>query len=150
MKAITLTQPWASLVACGAKRIETRGWRTNYDGRIAIHAAKGFPGEARRLCEARMVREALGIPQGVKVASTLPVGAVIATVEVIKCMSTEMVSGLAPGASIHSHGLEWIISPQELAFGNYDPGRWAWLLADVKTFDPQPAKGALSLWEWNR
>jgi activating signal cointegrator 1 len=43
MKAITLTQPWATLVAIGAKRIETRSWPTNYRGPLAIHAAKGFP-----------------------------------------------------------------------------------------------------------
>ena len=44
MKALTLTQPWASLVAIGAKRIETRSWSTPYRGLLAIHAAKGFPG----------------------------------------------------------------------------------------------------------
>ena len=46
MKALTLTQPWASLVACGAKTIETRSWRTPYRGPVAIHAAKGFPADA--------------------------------------------------------------------------------------------------------
>jgi len=42
MKALTLTQPWATLIACGAKRIETRSWATDFRGRIAIHAAKGL------------------------------------------------------------------------------------------------------------
>ena len=41
MKALTLTQPWATLVAMGAKRIETRSWTTNYRGPLAIHAGKG-------------------------------------------------------------------------------------------------------------
>lgn len=40
MKVITLWEPWASLIAVGAKMIETRSWNTNYRGRIAIHAAK--------------------------------------------------------------------------------------------------------------
>lgn len=40
MKAITLWQPWASLLACGAKGYETRSWATSYRGQIAIHAAK--------------------------------------------------------------------------------------------------------------
>ena len=43
MKAITLTQPWATLVAIGAKRIETRSWRTFYRGPLAIHAGKTLP-----------------------------------------------------------------------------------------------------------
>jgi hypothetical protein len=40
IKCISLWQPWASLVAVGAKRIETRGWATAYRGRLGIHAAK--------------------------------------------------------------------------------------------------------------
>lgn len=43
MKALTLWQPWASLIAVGAKTIETRGWATNYRGPLAIHAAKRRP-----------------------------------------------------------------------------------------------------------
>ena len=39
MKALTILQPWASLIACGAKMIETRSWSTAYRGEIAIHAA---------------------------------------------------------------------------------------------------------------
>ncbi len=39
MKAITIWQPWASLIACGAKQYETRSWATSYRGPIAIHAA---------------------------------------------------------------------------------------------------------------
>lgn len=46
MKALSLTQPWASLVAIGAKRIETRSWSTSYRGLVAIHASKRFPDEA--------------------------------------------------------------------------------------------------------
>src|SRR6476620_4962366 len=42
MKALTLTQPWATLIASGAKRVETRSWGTSYRGPVAIHAAKGL------------------------------------------------------------------------------------------------------------
>lgn len=44
MKAITILQPWASLIACAAKQIETRSWVTQYRGPIAIHVAKDFLG----------------------------------------------------------------------------------------------------------
>ena len=40
MKAITVWQPWAQLLAEGKKHDETRSWRTNYRGEILIHAAK--------------------------------------------------------------------------------------------------------------
>ncbi len=39
VRAITLWQPWASLVALGLKRFETRSWPTNYRGKLLIHAA---------------------------------------------------------------------------------------------------------------
>lgn len=26
MKALTILEPWASIIACGAKQIETRSW----------------------------------------------------------------------------------------------------------------------------
>lgn len=39
MRILTLTQPWASLIAIGAKTLETRSWRTGYRGPLAIHYA---------------------------------------------------------------------------------------------------------------
>ena len=45
MKALTLHQPWATLVAVGEKRIETRSWSTDYRGPLAIHAGKARPFE---------------------------------------------------------------------------------------------------------
>ena len=42
MKALTITQPWATLIAIGAKRFETRGWSTPYRGPLAIHAGKNL------------------------------------------------------------------------------------------------------------
>ena len=39
MKAITIWQPWATLLPLGVKLYETRSWATSYRGPIAIHAA---------------------------------------------------------------------------------------------------------------
>src|SRR6267154_1758716 len=43
MKALTLWQPWASMIAFGEKRIETRCWSTKHRGLLAIHAAAKLP-----------------------------------------------------------------------------------------------------------
>jgi hypothetical protein len=43
MKALTLWQPWATLVAIGAKKVETRCWSKKYRGELAIHAAARIP-----------------------------------------------------------------------------------------------------------
>lgn len=41
MKVLSLWQPWAQLVICGAKRLETRSWPLgNTPCRLAIHASK--------------------------------------------------------------------------------------------------------------
>jgi hypothetical protein len=40
IKAISLHQPWVSLIALGVKQFETRGWSTNYRGKLVICAAK--------------------------------------------------------------------------------------------------------------
>lgn len=150
MKAITLTQPWASLVAAGQKRIETRSWSTSYRGPIAIHAAKTFPGSAKRFCEARAVSWALGwracgpeitqewMDYMAAQIKSLPLGCVIATANLVRCVNTELI--------------ERYVQPfteQERNFGNYDPRRYGFLLDSVVALpEPIPAKGALSLWEW--
>lgn len=140
MKTLTLTQPWATLVAIGAKRIETRSWRTSYRGPLAIHAAKGFPKEARVLCRNNPFHRELynaGFAS-VSYSGDLPLGCVIATCRLVDCAPTELVSR-TPGR----------LSEQESAFGDYSYGRWAWILSDVAPLpQPIPAKGALSLWEW--
>src|SRR5262245_47216191 len=86
MKAITLTQPWATLVAIGEKRIETRSWSTRYRGRIAIHAAKAFPLGAQELCYDDPFHSAIcgaGVGDG---PWALPRGAIVATARLVDCL----------------------------------------------------------------
>lgn len=134
MKALTLTQPWASLIAISAKKIETRSWSTSYRGPLAIHAAKGFPRDAQDF--SRCIR--LGVLFGPHYE--YPRGMVVATCRLVACVRTEDLLSKSPYTPD--------MTDQEQMFGNYDPGRWGWMLADIKPCDPIPAKGALSLWEW--
>ena len=39
MKVLSLTEPYATLIKNGSKTIETRSWKTNYRGRLYIHAS---------------------------------------------------------------------------------------------------------------
>ena len=39
MKALTIIEPWASLIAEKKKFIETRSWKTSYKGELYIHAS---------------------------------------------------------------------------------------------------------------
>jgi activating signal cointegrator 1 len=162
LKALTLTQPWATLVAIGAKRIETRSWRTSYRGPLAIHAAKGFPKWARATVRddwdffsvlkpdhaaflksngVRLIPSEVGY----RACAELAIGAVIAIGNLVDCLPIES-TGCLPGVFEDYAELD---TPQERAFGDFSPSRWAWVLDDVKRFpQPIPALGKLSLWEW--
>lgn len=39
MKAITIKQPWAQLIAQGIKDIENRTWKTKFRGKVLIHTS---------------------------------------------------------------------------------------------------------------
>lgn len=156
MKALTLTQPWATLIAIGAKRIETRSWRTDYCGPIAIHAAKGladFPNEAAMwdLALSEPFRAAL-TEGGYGNPGRLPRGCVVAVAFLAGCRFVEGFRANQPHRFTDGYTAstaEWWLTEQEAAFGDYTPGRYAWLLADVRRLDePIPARGALGLWDW--
>jgi len=111
MKALSLLQPWATLVMLGAKRYETRTWTTRYRGRLAIHASKRFPDELRALCKEERFRRILR-QADVASWSDLPTGAVLGTVELVACLPA----------------CELLIGDAERSLGDYGPGRWAWQL----------------------
>lgn len=147
MKALSLTQPWATLVAIGAKRIETRSWRTKYTGPLAIHAAKRFPKEARAFAMQPACYNAVRrAPACWSWYPSYPLGVVLATCRLVACLPVEVLDN---GGDVFSVSLE-PLSQQERAFGDYSPGRYGWILEDVQLLPELiPAKGALGLWEWS-
>lgn len=130
-RCLSLTQPWATLVAIGAKRYETRSWLTKYRGWIAIHASKGFPLDCVELCLEEPFASVL-IAAGVEKAKDLPVGQVICVANLVDCISTHV---WAPNRDMN-----------EYRFGDYSKDRYAWKFQDVKRVDPFAAKGSLGLW----
>lgn len=155
MKALTILQPWASLIACGAKKIETRSWATKYRGPIAIHAAKNYntpkcaweePFKSE-LAKAGMFTEYPGGKLGFSLRYN---GSVIAIADLVDCVSIlgRSVAGCTfPDVNaVLSSGV--IVKGNEVAFGDYTRGRYAWMLANVRPIEPVPAKGMQRLWEW--
>lgn len=120
-----MRQPWAHALVVGAKRIETRSWQTHYRGPLAIHAARGFTA-----AEQDFARK-LGFVPG-----ELPRGAIVAVTSVVKCLPTDALE------------LKQRLTEAERTLGNFDPGRWGWVLGDVHPLrEPLVCTGALSLWE---
>lgn len=134
MKALPLWQPYASLVAAGAKRVETRAYPPRRLGlrdgqRIAIHACK--TDKAIRLALREPFRTALRSVQGPKGPTDLPLGALLCTATILRSFC--VTGSVIPMA----------ISPVELAFGDYSAGRWGWMLGDVVQLpEPIPFTGS--------
>jgi hypothetical protein len=129
MRALTLLQPWASLIAIGAKHLETRSWSTAYRGPLAIHAGKGWNDGSRATLQFPAVQAALRGAGMVEMAD-LPRGCLIAVCELCACRPI-----LAEPAE------------PERSFGIYTPGRFAWELQDVRALPrPLPLRGSLGLW----
>lgn len=132
MKALSLLQPWASLVAAGAKRYETRSWGTDYRGPLAIHASKSAFEGREYFLSSEVAQAAL---DGLCWLD-LPRGAIVATARLTDCFRSR---GLPPPDRCQHEG----------AFGNFERGRFLWKLEDVRPIQPAPARGSLGLWEWS-
>lgn len=139
MKGLALLQPWASLVATGAKRIETRSWRTKYRGPLVIVASKGVATPAILAAEA--AADAVGLPH------MLPRGAALAVCRLERCMRIEDSDDDRPWIT-DDDGMTLPVPREELPWGDYRPGRWAWLLGDVVALDePIPMRGRLGVFD---
>jgi hypothetical protein len=150
IKCISLWQPWATLVAIGAKKIETRHWSTSYRGPLAIHAAKTMNG-----FKSLMERGDDNLPEPFdsvfyrafmerKIKSRkigdLPFGAIVAVVDLSKCAATHQRGSLA------EIWLRNSLSEQEQAFGDYSANRFGWYLENLRPLvDPIPYKGEQGL-----
>ena len=130
MKAISLWQPWATLLASGVKRYETRSWPTSHRGIIAIHAGKKWDDEILRECLSGPLAAAL-CAADVEPAS-LPRGAFVGVAEVVACVPT--------GGAVQPCGLEE-------AVGDWTPGRFVWDCNNAVLFaEPIPARGFQGIW----
>ena len=163
MKALSLTQPWASLVAIGAKQIETRSWSTPYRGTMAIHAAKKFPMNAKELVNSEPFHSSLSkIKPDQKGWRILPAGAIVAVCEltaVHRIPRSNQHFARFDFPTQHRLASYPVVLPplewrdgfghsHEFDFGDYTAGRYAWILTDVRALkEPIPCKGALSLWD---
>jgi hypothetical protein len=139
MKAVSLWQPWATAIAIGSKRIETRSWPTSYRGPLAIHAAKRcvidemlefscswtWCGALRKI----------GLQMGGEkmLDELLPFGAIVAVCRLVDCRPTDSFTQgeldrvrMPDGETLEIYG--WT----ERMMGDFSLGRFGWVLDDVK------------------
>lgn len=85
MKALSIRQPWAWLIIMGHKPIENRTWKTDFRGRIMLHASAGMTRKeyADAVAFAAEANPLVLIPP----YDTLKRGGIIGQVTIMDCVS---------------------------------------------------------------
>ena len=124
MKALTVKQPWAALIINGYKKYEFRSWKTNYRGKILIHAGLSLEKEnVIRFKEYGLQYEK---------------GAIIGEAELVDCIAVD--------EDFENKLLE--IDPFVYK-KSIHPRKYAWKLENIVKYDePIYAKGQLGLWNY--
>lgn len=153
-RAITVHQPWASLLATQVKRFETRSWpppRGLIGNYLAIHAGRAaLPRDLDAATVAAMER-VLGL--SARAWKSLPFGQIVC-VGLLEgayqvgawSASTRRVSiaGVVPGSKKLK---DIVLRPDESHFGDYERGRWLWKITAVRPLrPPAPAIGRQGIW----
>lgn len=143
VKAISLWEPWATLMRTGAKTIATRSWATSYRGPLLICAAtRRHVGEMAQLLTEPAWRRAFGIADATTMRGRLAAleeqlhyDQAVAIVDLRSCRLCY------PGIvdELKAHGEE--------DFGDYSPGRYAWITTNLRAIKPFPVRGSQGLFE---
>ena len=130
MKALSIKEPYATLILDGVKRIETRSWKTNHRGDLLIHASS-----CKIPKEYRDNKELMKLVDG----REMNYGKLICKCKLIDCveMTQEFIDEVAKNHN-------------EFVSGFYEVGRYAWILDDIKPIDKVDAKGRLGVWHYYR
>lgn len=127
MKAITIKQPFASLITAGLKEYEFRTWKTAYRGELLIHAGKSVDAEAMK----RFAGYGL----------TFPVGCIIAKATLTECVRV---------TEDFREELRQKNGP--VYAGTTEAANWegyGFKLENVQRLEPLYVNGMLGLWEYD-
>ena len=131
MKVLSLTEPYATLIKNGMKTIETRSWKTNYRGKLYIHASSTKIPKAYK--DNKELMSLVDI-------NNLNYGNIICMCDLVDCveMTDEFINDIKRNKK------------NEYLTGIYSNGRYAWIFKNIKILDkPIKAKGHLGIWNYS-
>lgn len=129
MKAISIQEPYASLIAYGYKKIETRSWATKYRGEILIHASK-----SKKYLQSIKDENILDLIKKINLSH----GKIICKATIVDCIKMD------------DKFISEIKTKPEYILGIYEIGRYAWVLENIQLLTcPIEVKGKLNIWEYN-
>jgi len=129
MKVLSLIEPWATLIKEGKKVIETRSWQTKYRGELYIHASN----KKIKKSDAHIIKLLDLIPN-----VPMGYGHILCKCKLVDCiyMDEEFLNQIKE-------------NKQEYLCGDYNLGRYAWILEDVEVLqNPIQARGHLNIWNY--
>lgn len=131
MKALSIKQPWASLIAHGIKNIENRTWKTKFRGRIFIHASAKDAGALFELLNEKQIEAISNHWTAAPPFPDRPVSAIIGEVDIIDC--------------VINHPSIWAEKEENLT----EKPIYNWVLANPVLYEKPilKVKGKLSFWE---
>ena len=135
--AITLSQPKATLAALGKLKLHSRGWSTDYRGLLAIHAHRELSIAAVKRCFEEPFCTVLHAA-GVKRVDELPLGRIVAVVNLTNCRPADVVRALLP-----------MYGPNVVHFGgDFGSGQFAleWQPV-VRLKEPIKVRGDRGIWK---
>jgi len=155
LKCISVYQPFASLLVGGVKHTETRSWPIFWRGRLIVVASKKWSEDQMRFSakNASSVEKAgftIGKQRNDRALAgwSLPLGAIVGTIDVIGCVPTAQVVFNGDRATMldanDGRSAMASVPPADQWLGNFAPGRFAWILANAVRFKrpiPYPVKG---------
>jgi hypothetical protein len=129
MKALTISQPFASLIADGEKWIENRSWFTKYRGQLAIHAGVG----TQYLTKSEL--------------ADYPTSCIVAVCYLVSCVTLEHMQKLESRYLRSAVFQKTGRTVEEILGHKHTEGPVLWILKDVRKLEhPIPCKGRQGLW----
>ena len=125
MKVLTIKEPWASLIINGYKKYEFRSWKTNYRGKILIHAGMTLDYKKSLLFKNYNL--------------DYHKGEIIGEADIVDCILVDQEFD----RKLHKINKD--------VYGDNHVDLYAWKLDNIKMYDkPIPIKGKLGLWNYEK
>ena len=122
IRALSIWQPWADMIADGRKTVETRTWSTRHRGDVLICSSK-------RIDRSRVSR-----------AARPRLGQALAIARLVTCRPLTIHDGPAAGWD----PCEYSVDPDDPRFPDLGD-RFAWVFADVRLITAFPVRGRQGL-----
>ena len=156
MKAISIKQPWASLIAHGIKDIENRTWKTNYRGKVYIHASAKQAGSYDELLNDLQKIEFKEKYYRVTLRKQHHFSAIIGEVDIVDCVINHPSIWAEKTNTIHKKpsSKDKNLRGYDSALKMYQRNKpiYNWVLANPVIYEKPilNVKGKLSFWEFEK